>query len=83
MNPITLHIEYSDGSKAEAVAAAPDFVAFEAKFDKSVQSFSTDVRLTYLFFLAWNSLKRRKETALDFEAWVETVSGIEVNDPKA
>lgn len=83
MNPITLTVEYADGNKAKAVASAPDFVAFEAKFDKSVQSFANDVRLTYLFFLAWNSLSRRKETELDFDAWMETVSGIEVDDPKA
>jgi hypothetical protein len=83
MNPITLHVEYADGTTAEAIATAPDFVAFEAKFDKSIQSFSNDVRLTYLFFIAWNSLNRRKETKLGFDAWVETVAGIEVDDPKA
>lgn len=83
MNPITLHITLSDGSKVTAVATAPDFVAFEAKFDKSIQSMGQDVRLTYMFFLAWNSLKRTGKTDQEFEAWLENVTDIQVDDPKA
>lgn len=83
MNPITLHIVYSDGSKVTTTANAPDFVAFESKYDKSVQSFATDVRLTYMFFLAWHSLKRTAKTDVDFDAWLETISDIAVDDPKA
>jgi hypothetical protein len=84
MNPITLKISFADGSTVDAVAGAADFIAFESKFDKSVQSFTTDVRLTYLFFLAWHSLKRVGQTKKDFDQWVEDVAGIEgVDDPKA
>lgn len=83
MNPITLHITYLDGSTADASASAPDFVAFERKFELSVQTFSKDVRLEYLLFLAWNALNRRKETKLDFDEWIETVDNVGVDDPKA
>jgi hypothetical protein len=82
MNPITLHITLSDGSKVTAVATAPDFVAFEAKFDKSVQTFVTDVRLTYLFFMAWHSLKRNGEIESEFEVWLEDVTDVQVDEPK-
>lgn len=83
MNPITLHITLADGTKVTAVATAPDFVAFESHFDKSIQSLGSDVRLTYMFFLAWSSLHRTKKTDAGFDAWLETVSDIEVDDPKA
>jgi hypothetical protein len=83
MNPINLHITYLDGSKAEASASAPDFVAFERHFQKSVQTFSKDVHLEYLLFLSWNALNRRKETKLDFDEWIDTVANVGVDDPKA
>lgn len=83
MNPITLLITLADGNKLTAVAVAPDFVAFEAKFDKSIQVLGQDVRLTYMFFLAWHALHRTKQIGQDFEAWLELVSDIEVQDPKA
>ena len=83
MNPITINLTFADGTTATAVASAPDFVAFETRFDKSVQTFANDVRLTYMFFLAWHALKRTKVTDLEFEAWLETVADIQVADPKA
>lgn len=83
MNPINLHITFADGSSVDVSAGAPDFVAFEAKFDTSVQSFANDPRVTYMFFLAWNALKRTNRTGLEFDAWVETVENLEVADPKA
>lgn len=82
MNPIVFEVTYSDGSKVEAVATAPDFIAFEAKFDKSVQAFQTDMRFTYMFFLAWNALRRTNKTALEFEAWTESVANIGVDAEK-
>lgn len=82
MNPINLHLTLADGSTVDTMVSAPDFVAFETKFDKSIQSFSTDVRITYLFFLAWNSLKRTGKTDLDFDAWVETAANVEVVEQK-
>lgn len=83
MNPITLHITLSDGKKVTAVASAPDFVAFETKYDKSIQSLGSDVRLTYMLFLAWSALHRTGETQDDFDAWLPTVSDVQVDDPKA
>lgn len=83
MNPISLQITFNDGTKVDALASATDFIAFETKYDKSIQSFATDARITYMFFLAWNALKRTKKTDLDFEDWVDTVQNLEVADPKA
>jgi len=83
MNPITFRITFADGSSVDAVASAPEYVAFESKFDKSVQSFATDPRLTYMLYLAWHALHRKGDTKLDFEKWQVDVENLEVDSPKA
>ena len=82
MNPITINLTFADGTTATAVASAPDFVAFETRFDKSVQSFASDVRLEHMLFIAWNASKRKGETKLEFDEWLETVENIEVEEAK-
>jgi hypothetical protein len=72
-----------DGSTHEVSGIAADLVAFEAQFDISVSSLSQDVKITYLLWLGWHVLKRTGETKDSFEKWVETVSTVEANSPKA
>jgi hypothetical protein len=83
MNPITFRITFLDGSTAQAEASAADYVAFETRFDKSVQAFATDPRLTYMLYITWHVLNRKGETSLEFEVWAESVQNLEVDDPKA
>jgi hypothetical protein len=35
-----------------------------------------------LLFLAWNAEKRKKVTDLEFDAWVESVEGVEAKEAK-
>lgn len=79
---INLQTTFSDGNKKTISATAADLVAFEAKFDLSVARLEKEVKLTHLLFLAWHSEKRNKATALEFEAWVETVIGVEADEVK-
>jgi hypothetical protein len=74
MNPINLRIEFIDGSSAEVTAIAADLIAFEARFDLSVARLEKEIRLTHLFFLAYNVQKRTGVTKDEFEKWVESVS---------
>jgi hypothetical protein len=74
MNPINLRIEFIDGSSAEVTAIAADLIAFESKFDLSVARLQNEIRLTHLFFLAYNVQKRTGVTKDEFEKWVESVS---------
>jgi hypothetical protein len=74
MNPINLRIEFIDGSSAEVTAIAADLIAFESKFDLSVARLQNEIRLTHLFFLAYNVQKRTGVTTDEFEKWVESVS---------
>jgi hypothetical protein len=82
MEPINLQITYTDGSKANVQTNAYDYIKFESHFDKSIAALGTDVRLTYMFFLAWSAAKRTGGTDLDFDAWAETVSMVSEPDSK-
>jgi len=76
MNPIDLQIQFIDGTEKTVTCIAADLIAFESKFDVSVSRLEKDLRLTYMFYLAWHVLKRTGETKLEFEKWTETVSSI-------
>ena len=81
---INLSIEQLDGTKQEVTASAIDLVRFEERYDISVSRLDKEMKLTHLLFLAHTSLKRQNKTALDFEAWLETVEsvGASAKDPK-
>lgn len=79
---INLQTTFTDGSTKSITAIAADLVAFEREFDLSIARLETNVKLTHLFYLAWHSEKRTKATALDFEAWLDTVEGISDTDVK-
>lgn len=80
MNPIALTVFFANGTEKTVTAVAADLIAFEQRFDKSVSILQTDYRLTYLFFLCWNVLKRTGDTKDEFEKWGEGVVSIEVSD---
>jgi hypothetical protein len=79
---INLQTQFTDGSTKSITAIAPDLVAFEREFDLSIARLEANVKLTHLFYLAWHAEKRTKATALDFDAWLETVEGISDTDVK-
>ena len=73
MQPLNLQISFVDGTSSEVSTTAADYIKFETHFDKSIATLGNDVRLTYMFFLAWAAAKRTGVTELEFEAWSETV----------
>ncbi len=77
---INLEIEQVDGTKLEVTASAIDLVKFEEKYDISVSRLDKEMKLTHLLFLAHSSLKRQNKTALDFDAWLETVESVGASD---
>lgn len=79
---INLQITYTDESVRVVKAVAADLVAFESKFDLSIARLEQSVKLTHLLFLAWHVEHRLKQTALDFDAWIDTVEGVEAADAK-
>lgn len=79
MDSINLEIVFLDGTKREIEILAADIVAFEQKFEKSIDEIGL---MTHFYFLAWHSLKRIGETAKAFEEWVSDIRGVTVTDPK-
>lgn len=77
---LNLRIEYITSGAKEITCTASDLVAFETKFNLSVTKLGEETKLTHLLYLAWNSEKRTKSTALDFEPWIETVVTVGASD---
>lgn len=70
---ISLRIDFADGTTKDVVCSAPDFVAFEDRFNLSITRLDKEMKFTHLLFLGWTASRRQKLTSLDFEPWVETV----------
>jgi hypothetical protein len=77
---VNLRVEYSDGTKIEVRCTAKDLVAFEDKYQRSVARLEQEMKLTDLLFIAWHSLHRQKETAKDFDTWLDEIESIEPSD---
>jgi len=82
MNPISLNIVFADGTETLVTAVAADLVAFEERFDMSIAQLEKNVRMTHLFFLGWNAMRRTKQTTDEFQDWCETVSMVSLGDVK-
>lgn len=68
---MNLRVKYDDGSTADAVVSAVDFVAFEREFNKSVAKFQENMMLTDVYWLAWHSLERKDKSIGGFDKWLE------------
>lgn len=74
-----LSVTYLDGSGADAIVSAPDFVAFEREFDRSVARFESEIKLTDICWLAWHRLSRSGNVG-DFDTWLDKLDNIEITD---
>lgn len=75
---LNLLIKYLDGTTKDLSTSPADIVAFESKFDLSVARLQDSIRMTHIFFIAWHVAQRTKATALEFDAWLETVETVEL-----
>ena len=69
-----------DGKSRKIVAAFPDFIAFENKFNRSVAKLETELTLTDLAYLGWHAEHRLKKTGLDFESWCDEIESLSLGD---
>lgn len=79
MNQLHLRIVLSDGSTLDVTTSAGDIVKWETHFDLGIDKLE---KLTHLLYLAWLAVTRLKKTGEDFDAWIETVSNVVVDDQK-
>jgi hypothetical protein len=75
---LNLQIAYAaKPDEAKDIICNPsDMVKLETKFDMSIASLETNIKITHLLFLAWASESRTKATTLPFDEWVDTVESV-------
>jgi len=82
-----LEVTYISGEVAAYVAANPEWVKWERKFQTTVNEVDSKLGLEGLNFLAYHAMKREAagKPVKTFDIWTETVSNVEVGDasPKA
>ena len=71
-----LTVHGTDGKKRLAVVAFADFVKYEEIHDKSMDKVEAEMKVRDLAWLAWHCERRNKVTALEFDAWLDTVDEI-------
>jgi hypothetical protein len=76
---MNLTVTYTDGAGADVIVSAPDFVAFEREFDRSVARFETEIKFTDICWLAWHRLNRDKKAG-EFDAWLDTIDGVAISE---
>jgi len=72
-------VEYADGSSVDVVISAPDFVAFESKYDRSVAKFATEIKFTDICWLAWHRLNRDGKAG-EWDVWLDTIDGVNLEE---
>jgi hypothetical protein len=76
---MNMTVTYTDGAGADVIVSAPDLVAFEREFDRSVARFESEVKFTDICWLAWHKLKRDGKAG-EFDPWLETLESVEIKD---
>lgn len=75
---LRMKVTHQDGSSVVAEATTLDLVRWEDKTEKSIASLFENRRLGDITWLAWETLHRKNQTELEYDAWLDTVSGIEL-----
>jgi hypothetical protein len=81
---LNLQVAYTaNPDKPKDIICNPsDMVKLEERFDISIASLESNIKITHLLFLAWASESRTKATTLAFEEWVDTVDSVSPTEQK-
>jgi len=79
---LNLQIEFTDkpNEYKQVVCSPSDMIKLETKFDISIASLESNIKITHLLFLAWASETRTKATTLSFDEWVDTIESVSPAD---
>jgi len=83
---LNLQIQFTDkpNEYKQVVCSPSDMIKLETKFDISIASLESNIKITHLLFLAWASETRTKATAKTFDEWIDGVLSVSASDdPKA
>ena len=81
---LNLQIQFTDkpDEVKQVVCNPSDMIKLETKYDISIASLESNIKITHLLFLAWASESRTKATTLSFEEWVDTVESVSPSEQK-
>lgn len=75
-----LTVERTDGSSKTLPVLPVTIVAYERNFSQGIGSFSADLRMERLYWLAWDSEKRSGVVVKPFDSWLEDIASVEAED---
>lgn len=75
---IALIVRTATGPR-KALCEFADFVKYEEVHNISMANIESNLKTRDLAWFAWHSEKRRKLTTVDFDAWCETIDGIDID----
>jgi hypothetical protein len=81
---LNLQVQYTDkpDEAKDLVCNPSDMVKLEERYNISIASLESNIKITHLLFLAWASESRTKATTLSFEEWVDTVESVSPSEQK-
>jgi hypothetical protein len=79
---LNLQIQFTDkpNEVKQIVCGPSDMIKLETKFDISIASLESNIKITHLLFLAWASETRTKATTASFEEWVDLIESVSPAD---
>jgi hypothetical protein len=79
---LNLQLQFTDKPEEikQIVCNPSDMIKLETRFDISIASLESNIKITHLLFLAWASETRTKATTLSFDEWVDTVESVNPSD---
>lgn len=72
-----LVVEHTDGSQNTLNVLPKTLVAFERQFKVGIGSLSTDPRMEYIYWLAWDAEKTSGAIVKPFDGWLDDVVSVE------
>jgi hypothetical protein len=75
---LNLQIQFTDkpDEMKNIVCNPSDMIKLETKYDISIASLESNIKVTHLLFLAWASETRTKATTQSFDEWVDNIESI-------
>ena len=72
LQPISFTVTADDGSGVNVTASAPDYVAYEMEFNRSILAGMSEGLWSVYMYVVWHAMKRQDLTELGWDAWLAT-----------
>jgi hypothetical protein len=69
-----------DGDTQTVTCGPVDMVAFEREHKCAIKVIAEEQKMEHLCWLAWQASRRTRKTVLDFDAWIDGLEDISVED---